>query len=366
MNNNHLIIMAGGIGSRFWPMSTVDTPKQFLDILGIGKSLLQLTVERFVGICPIENVWIVTSEKYKDLTLEQLPQLSSNQVLLEPCMRNTAPCIAYAAWKIKKKCPVANLVISPADHIVLNTCEFQRVINESLKFTKNSDHIVTLGIKPSRPETGYGYVQRRPEKGDRKRECFDDSIVKNNNEIYPVEAFKEKPDLETAKEYLADGNYFWNAGIFIWEASTVEKVYGQYLPQMADLFDGGDEYWSTDQEQAFINEQFPNCEKISVDYGIMEKAENIHVYPADFGWSDLGTWGSLYDRLPKNQGSNAIVGEQVKMIDSEECIVHVPEGKRVVIQGLKNYIIAESKEILMICDKANEQEIRDFAGLFKD
>ncbi|MCL3779163.1 mannose-1-phosphate guanylyltransferase [Prolixibacteraceae bacterium JC049] len=349
MKNNHLIIMAGGVGSRFWPMSTVDTPKQFLDILGTGKSLLQLTAERFSEVCPRENIWIVTAEKYLPLVKDQLPELHESRILLEPCMRNTAPCIAYAAWKIKAKYPDANLVVSPADHIVIDTTEFQRVLNESLEFTSEKEAIVTLGMKPSRPETGYGYIQ-----AELGNEC-----------ITRVNAFKEKPNLETAKVYLDNGSYFWNAGIFVWNVNTIEKVFRAFLPEMAELFDKGNEHWFHQIEQEFITTNFPKCEKISVDYGIMEHAKEIYVYLADFGWSDLGTWGSLYDRLPKNSNDNAVIGDNVKLIDSEECVVHVPKDKKVVVQGLQNYIIAEKDGTLLICDKANEQQIGQYGKLFE-
>lgn len=350
MKNNHLMIMAGGVGSRFWPMSTVDTPKQFLDILGTGKSLLQLTADRFKHVCSPENVWIVTSANYLDLVKEQLPFMDDDHILLEPCMRNTAPCIAYAAWKIKSRDADANIVVSPADHIVIDTAEFTKVISQGLEFTTAKDAIVTLGMRPSRPETGYGYIQA--EGGT--------SIC----EPIEVQAFKEKPNLELAKEYISDGNYFWNAGIFIWKVSVIESVYRELLPNMAAQFDDGDAFWFTADERSFIDENFPKCEKISVDYGIMEHAKEIYVLPADFGWSDLGTWGSLYDRLPKSDSTNAVVGEHVKLIDSEECVVHMPKDKRVLIQGLQNYIVAEKDGTLLICDKAKEQEIGKYGKMF--
>ncbi|PTN02876.1 mannose-1-phosphate guanylyltransferase [Mangrovibacterium marinum] len=351
MNNNNLVIMAGGVGSRFWPMSTTETPKQFIDILGVGRTLLQLTFDRFKDICPPENIWVVTSESYKNLTLSQLPELTSEQVLLEPCMRNTAPCIAYASWKIKSRNPQANLIVSPADHIVANTEEFKRVIKESLEFTAKHNKIITLGIKPHRPETGYGYIQASE---------FKDSLT---SALSPVQAFREKPNLEKAQKYIEAGNYFWNAGIFVWNISSIENAYRTYLPTMASLFDTGDPHWFTLDEQSFINTNFPNCEKISVDYGIMEQADNIYVYPADFGWSDLGTWGSLYDLLPKNVGSNAVIGNQVKIIDSENCVVNIPSDKKVVIQGLNNFIVAEKDNTLLICNKDDEQNIREYSTL---
>lgn len=338
--------MAGGVGSRFWPMSTVETPKQFLDILGTGKTLLQLTADRFKDQVDPTHVWVVTSEKYKDLVAEQLPQIPRQQILLEPCMRNTAPCIAYAVWKIKQKYADANIVVSPADHIVLDNQEFTRVIGECFAYTAKNEDIVTLGMQPNRPETGYGYIQAN---------------IADTAAIKKVIAFKEKPNLETAKAYLEEGNYYWNGGIFFWSATTVEKVFRDYLPGMAALFDGLVDRFYTEKEQASIQEYFPQCEKISVDYGIMEKASNIKVHPADFGWSDLGTWGSLHEQVQKDKNNNALIGDNIKIIESENCIVNIPDGKRYVIQGLDNYIIAEKNNTVLICKKSEEQRIKEFS-----
>jgi mannose-1-phosphate guanylyltransferase len=346
MNNNHLIIMAGGVGSRFWPMSTVETPKQFLDILGTGKTLLQLSADRFKDKVDSAHVWVVTSEKYKDLVAEQLPQIPEQQILLEPCMRNTAPCIAYAVWKIKQKHADANIVVSPADHIVLDQQEFTRVIGACFDYIEENEDIVTLGMQPTRPETGYGYIQANTE---------DDSDIKK------VIAFKEKPNLATAEQYLEQGNYYWNGGIFFWSARTVEKVFRDYLPTMAELFDSIADSFYTEKEQEIIQGYFPQCEKISVDYGIMEKANNIKVHPADFGWSDLGTWGSLHEQVEKDQNNNALIGDNIKIIESENCIVNIPSGKRYVIQGLDNYIIAEKNDTVLICKKSEEQRIKEFS-----
>lgn len=344
MNNNHLIIMAGGVGSRFWPMSTPEMPKQFIDVLGIGKSMLQMTVERFMGVIPIENVWVVTSKKYKDIVSEQIPGIQSEQILLEPCMRNTAPCIAYVTYKIKKRYSEANLVFSPADHIVLDLERFKNVIRESLKFTEKSDAIVTLGMQPNRPETGYGYIKGIPSS---------DTILK-------VEAFKEKPNLEVAKEYIADGSYYWNAGIFIWNVETVISEFKALVPDLASKFSSLTDVYYTSAEQEVINREFPDCNAISIDYAVMEKSRDTYVYPASFGWSDLGTWGSLYSHLSKDLDGNAIVGNAVTMVDSKNCIVHTPEERKVIIQGLDNYIVAESKDTLLICKMEDEQQIKEW------
>ncbi len=336
--------MAGGVGSRFWPMSTAEMPKQFIDVLGIGKSMIQMTVERFSGIIPQENVWIVTSQKYKNIVMEQLPVVPESQILLEPCMRNTAPCIEYVSRKIYARYPDANLVFSPADHIVMDVPEFKRVISESLSFTANRAAILTLGMMPTRPETGYGYI-----KADN-----DGDVIRK------VEAFKEKPNLETAKTYLQDGGYYWNAGIFVWNAKMVVDTIASLVPELHAVFDKIEPYFYTDKEQDVINEYFPTCPNISIDYAVMEKASEVYVYPASFGWSDLGTWGSLYTHLPLDASGNAVVGREVKMVDCNNCIVHTPTEKKVVIQGLNDYIVAESRDTLLICRKEDEQLIKEW------
>lgn len=340
--------MAGGIGSRFWPMSTPDKPKQFIDVLGTGRTLLQMTVDRFAGICSPENVWVVTSVRYKSIVKEQLPDIPDSNILLEPCMRNTAPCIAYVAWKIKQKDADANLVISPSDHLVMDVSEFGRVIRKGLEFVAKEDRILTLGMYPNRPETGYGYIKAK-------------SLAQE--EILEVEGFKEKPDLQTAERYLAEGGYFWNAGIFIWNVKTIERAFRKEQPEIVAVFDGLNEVFYTPEEQGCIDEKFPTCPNISIDYAIMEKAENIYVFPADFGWSDLGTWGSLYEQLNKDESANACVGDQVRLVESKGCVVHVPYGKKVVLQGLEDYIIAEENGVLLVCRKADEQRIKEFSKL---
>lgn len=345
---NHIVIMAGGIGSRFWPMSTPEYPKQFIDVMGVGKSLIQLTVERFKDICPKENFWVVTSEKYVDIVKEQLPQIPAQHILAEPEARNTAPCIAYACWKIRKEFPQANIVVTPSDALVIDTAEFARCIAVALEKTADSQAIVTLGMMPTRPETGYGYIAAQGE-ADAKGIC-------------KVEAFKEKPDVETAKGYLAAGNYFWNAGIFVWNVDTITNAIRRYAPQIAGVMDELEPALFTDKEAEELKRLFPTCEKISIDYAVMEKAEDIFVLPAEFGWSDLGSWGSLRTLLPQDEAGNAKVGGWVDMYNCRNCVVHAAEEKRVVLEGLDGYIVAEKNGQLLVCRLSEEQRIKDFAA----
>ena len=344
---NHIVIMAGGIGSRFWPMSTSEYPKQFIDVMGVGKSLIQLTVERFKDICPKENFWVVTSEKYVDIVKEQLPQIPAQHILAEPEARNTAPCIAYACWKIRKEFPQANIVVTPSDALVIDTAEFARCIAVALEKTADSQAIVTLGMMPTRPETGYGYIAAQGE-ADAKGIC-------------KVEAFKEKPDVETAKGYLAAGNYFWNAGIFVWNADTITNAIRRYAPQIAGVMDELEPSLFTDKEAEELKRLFPTCEKISIDYAVMEKAEDIFVLPAEFGWSDLGSWGSLRTLLPQDEAGNAKVGNRVDMYNCRNCVVHAAEQRQVVLEGLEGYIVAEKDGRLLVCRLSEEQRIKDFA-----
>lgn len=349
-SNNHLVIMAGGVGSRFWPMSTPQCPKQFIDVLGCGRTLIQLTADRFKGICPLKNIWVVTSQNYGDIVKEQLPEIPESNILQEPCMRNTAPCIAYVSWKIKKIQPNANIVVTPSDHIVMDIAEFQRVINSSLRFTAGSDAILTLGMKPTCPETGYGYIEA------------DLSVASSTNkEVFRVDAFKEKPEKATAEKYISKPNFFWNAGIFVWNVNTIVSSMRIYQPEIAAVFESMLPYFYTDKEQTMINQLFPECENISIDYAVLEKADEIFVFPASFGWSDLGTWGSLHRQLKRDENENACVGENIKMIESENCIVHTTEEKKVVIQGLDGYIVAEKDNTLLICKITEEQRIKQFS-----
>ncbi len=343
--------MAGGIGSRFWPMSTSDHPKQFIDVLGVGRTLLQLTLDRFEGICDPSHVWVVTNAKYADIVHEQLPEVPVSNILCEPCRRNTAPCIAYVSWRIKKQDPKANIVVTPSDHLVTNTNEFKRVVTSCLNFTAETDAIVTLGMKPTRPETGYGYIQADLTSNSAR-----------NKEVYRVDSFREKPDLETATKYIRNKSYFWNAGIFIWNVSTIVNAFRVYMPAMSKIFENMLPIYGTEAEQQAINERYPECESISVDYAIMERASEIFVCPADFGWSDLGTWGSLMVQTPKDLYGNCKIGPNISLFDTHNCIVHTTGERKVVIQGLDGYIVAEKDGTLLICKLSEEQKIKQFSG----
>ncbi len=346
-NAHHVVIMAGGIGSRLWPMSTTDFPKQFIDVLGVGKSLLQLTVERFLPVCPIENFWIVTSERFVNLVRQQLPDVPVEHILAEPEARNTAPCIGYACWKIKKKYPQANIVVSPSDALVVNKAEFQRIISKALDFTQDNQAIVTIGIKPSRPETGFGYIHT--------------STQRATDEVIKVQAFKEKPNLATAQEYLAAGTYCWNAGIFVWNMDTITAALRTYTPGLAAIMDEMAVDFYTEREDETVKRLFPTCEKISIDYAVMEKSKEIYTIPADFGWSDLGSWGSLHALLPTDEQQNAVVGTQVDLYNCTNCVVHTSEARQVVVEGLDGYIVAERDGRLLVCRLSEEQRIREFS-----
>jgi mannose-1-phosphate guanylyltransferase len=341
MRSNHVVIMAGGVGSRFWPLSTPEFPKQFIDILGCGRTLIQLTVDRFKGVCPMSNFWVVTNAKYVNIVKEQLPDIPANHILAEPAARNTAPCIAWACWSIKKEDANANVVVTPADAVVMNPEEFRRVINKALAFTDTHNDIVTIGIKPSRPETGYGYVETA------------DSA---DGEICKVNAFKEKPDHDTAEKYLKAGNYLWNAGIFVWNIVTITDSITKYKPNIAAEMDKiaatGD-----------VVGVFPQCEKISIDYAVMEPASKeglVYTHSADFGWSDLGNWASLHDKLKKDENDNGVVGN-VKLYECTNCVVHAEDAKKVVLQGLDGYIMSEKNGQILVCKRSEEQRIREFS-----
>ena len=347
--NNHLVIMAGGIGSRFWPMSTEERPKQFIDVLGVGRTLIQMTLDRFRGVCPIENVWIVTNERYADLVHEQLPDVPVDHILQEPCRRNTAPCIAYVSWRIKMTDPKANVVVSPSDHIVTNVDEFRRVITSCLKFAGETDAVVTLGMKPTRPETGYGYIQA--------------DLTSNsprNREIYRVDQFKEKPDLETAKHYISEHNFFWNAGIFVWSVETIVNALRVYAPRINNIFERIQNVMGTPQEQETINKVYPDCDNISIDYAWMENAEENIVFQADFGWSDLGTWGSLLLQSQRDMYGNGLIGKNIHTFECRNCVVHTTQEKKVILQGLDGYIVAEHDDTLLVCKLSEEQRIKQF------
>lgn len=349
INHNYLVIMAGGIGSRFWPVSRNNRPKQFLDFFGTGHSLLQMTLDRFRPLVPVDHVLIVTNVKYKDMILEQIPDLNANQILCEPCRRNTAPCIAYAIAHIKAMDMDANLIVAPSDHLIMQTNNFQQVLRDALDFTSSHDVLLTLGMKPTRPETGYGYIQ--------KLDSNDEDGI-----ICKVKTFTEKPNYDLAKVFYESGEFLWNSGIFIWSLTSIRKAFNAHLPEIANKFLEGEKYMGTDQEENFIQEMFPTCPNISIDYGIMEKADNVYVMEADFGWSDLGTWGSLYDISQKDENGNVSVHNQTLFYGGKGNIVTLENGKLAVIQGLEDYIIAESDGVLLVCPREKEQEIRQMVN----
>lgn len=353
MKDNFAVIMAGGIGSRFWPMSKTAYPKQFHDVLGTGRTLIQMTFDRFKDICPDENIFVVTNEIYKELVLEQLPGISDQQVLCEPSRRNTAPCIAYACYKIRDLNPNANVVVAPSDHLILKEAVYTETIYTAIEQARANSSLVTLGIKPSRPDTGYGYIQF----------IEDDATVSEG--VKKVKTFTEKPQLELAKEFLNSGDFYWNSGIFIWTLESIIAAFEAHLPEVDALFKEGEGKYNTGEERAFINEIYPVCKNISIDYGIMEKAKNVYIVLSDFGWSDLGTWGSLYTHIEHDKKENAVVGKNVMLYDSENNIVKVPNEKLVVIQGLTDYIVVESDDTLLICKKEDEQKIKQFVSDIK-
>ena len=345
MSNNFCVIMAGGVGSRFWPLSTDAQPKQFLDIMGTGKSFIRATFERFLPSVPKENFLVVTSAVYKSQVMEHLPELCENQILLEPMRRNTAPCIAYASFKIKSLCDKANVVVTPADHLVTNTVEFSRIIYKGLNYVSVHNSILTIGIKPSRPETGYGYIKQ--------------DTPTDDNEIYNVDSFKEKPTIDVAKQYISNGSYLWNSGIFIWNNNALLSEFNRQLPDMYSNFQKGLEFYNTAKEQEFIDKLYPKCQSLSIDYGIMEGATNRCVVPADFGWSDIGTWGSLYTHLTKDESGNVDVGANVVYDNTKNCIINLPKGDKAIIQGLDGYLVAYHNHNLIVCKLEDDQNIKN-------
>lgn len=354
MNKNlYCVIMAGGAGTRFWPISRSKFPKQFIDILGVGKTLLQQTFDRFARICPVENIYIVTSSEYKDLTLEQLPQISADQVLLEPARRNTAPCIIYANFRIQSHNPEAKIVVAPSDHLILNEDKFIATIEKAFTFVNQNNSLLTLGIEPSRPDTGYGYIQINKEEGD------------ENSEIRKVKTFTEKPDLELAKFFVKSGEFFWNSGIFIWSLKAIQEAFEQYLPDIYSSFNDSVELFGTDKEENAIAQIYPACTNISIDYGIMEKASNVYVLGAEFGWSDLGTWTSLFEHTDKTEDNNAVTTKNALIYNTKDTVIKAPEDKLVVVQGLTDYIVVDTEDALLICNKKEEQQIRLFVNDIK-
>lgn len=349
--NYYCIIMAGGIGARFWPVSKTETPKQFIDILGEGETLIQKTYKRFLKICPQENIYIVTNNQYVQLVKEQIPSIQDAQLVLEPMRRNTAPCIAYANYKIKSQNPNAVIVVAPSDHIIMNEEKFTDVIQHGLETVAMQPWLLTIGIRPSYPNTGYGYIQYDEEK-----------YYSQNDSIYEVINFTEKPALEMAQQFIASGDFLWNAGIFMWSLETISAAFEQFLPEIDDLFKQAEPILNTPNESEYINNIYQICRNISIDYGIMEKAENVHVYAADFGWSDLGTWGSLYEFRKKDVDGNSIVGNRVKVYNSNNCIINTKPYKVVVAQGLEGYIVVDTDDVLLICKREEEQQIRQYVN----
>jgi len=349
--HNYVVIMAGGIGSRFWPMSRQNYPKQFLDILNTGKTLIQWTFERFASFIPIENIYVVTSNEYRDIVHKQLPQMPQENILGEPSRKNTAPCIAYISFKLQQKDPKASLIVAPADHLILDTKGFTKVCLEALSFVGKHSAFITLGIKPTYPNTGYGYIQH------------EQHSVSDN--VYKVKTFTEKPNLELAKTFLASGDFLWNAGIFVWQVKNIIQAFEKYLPEMYDVFSAEKEKFNTPDEKAALEHIYPLCTNISIDFGIMEKADNVYVIPSSFGWSDLGTWNSAYENLEKDYLANAVAGDNVVVIDATKCVVKAPNDKLLVLQGLDDFIVVDTKDVLLICKRDKEQDIKEYVAELK-
>jgi len=343
--NNYVVIMAGGIGSRFWPFSRTNLPKQFHDVLGTGKTMIQQTADRYRNVCPKENILVVTNKDYYELVKTQLPYLDDDQILLEPLARNTAPCVAYAAFKIHKRNPNANLVVCPADHVILREDIFEKVILDALAATEKENKLLTLGMKPTRPDTGYGYIQ----------------FIEDEHQIQKVKTFTEKPELAIAKKFIESGDFVWNAGIFIWSAKSILSALEKHQTELFDHFSDGIASLNSDGEQAFINNIYPQCKSVSIDNGIMEKADNVFVMLADFGWSDLGTWKSLYELADKDENGN-VVHANAMLYNTYNTVIRVGKEKLVVVEGVDNLIIAEANGVIMICQKDHEQKVKDFVA----
>jgi mannose-1-phosphate guanylyltransferase len=354
MNKNYYaIIMAGGIGSRFWPISRTTYPKQFIDILGTGKTLIQNTYERFLKVCPKENIYVVTNENYTALVKKQLPDMAEQQILTEPVMRNTAPCVAYGCFKIESINPDAAIVVAPSDHLILDEAAFVAAIEKSLKTASENNCLITLGIMPSRPDTGYGYIQ------------YTDQTI--NEDFHKVKTFTEKPTVDIAKTFIQSGDFLWNAGIFVWSAKAIVDSFNRHLPEMHEIFAEARSVYNTDEEKSFVHKVYQRCINISIDYGIMEKASNVYVLPSEFGWSDLGTWASIYQLAEKDYVGNAVIpSEKVIMYDSSNCMVNVPGEKLVILQGLHDYIVVEANNTLLICPRDEEQNIKQVVADVKN
>lgn len=348
--NYFAVIMAGGVGSRFWPVSTQENPKQFHDMLGNGKSLIRCTYDRLARLIPDENILIATNQSYKALVKDHLPNIKDEQIVLEPAMRNTAPCILYSALKIKSKNKNAVMVVAPSDHFIEDETEFLKNLEAAFDFCQKQDALMTLGIKPSDPNTGYGYIEYK----------------KSTEPIKKVEAFKEKPNKDNAIKFIEQGNYLWNAGIFIWSVSAILKAFDDNLSEMKVLLEQGTHVYNTNDEAKFIDETYPQCENISIDYGVMEKADNVWVLPVDFGWNDLGTWGSLYQKLSKDNQANAIVNANALCIDASQNMIRTEPKKKVIIQGLSDVIVVETNDTILICPKDHDQAIKQISAQAKE
>ncbi|MEO8108480.1 MAG: mannose-1-phosphate guanylyltransferase [Ginsengibacter sp.] len=349
--NNYVAIMAGGIGSRFWPVSRMNYPKQFLDILNTGRTLIQSTYDRFSQYIPNENIYIVTSLQYRDIVAEQLPLLNPENILCEPSRKNTAPCIAYISYKLYQINPDSNLICAPADHLIMDNIAFIKVSLDALEFTEKNNALVTLGIKPLSPNTGYGYIQYEQH-----------SITEN---IYKVKTFTEKPDIELAKNFLISGDFLWNAGIFVWRTKSIIAAFEKHLPEIHEVFDGAKKALNTPDEQEAINLIYPLCVNISIDYGILEKADNVYVIPSSFGWSDLGTWGSAYENLEKDYHANAVAANNAILFESANNVIHADNHKLILLQGLDDFIIVDTPDALLVCKKDKEQHIKEYLSEVK-
>ena len=343
--------MAGGVGSRFWPMSKTSKPKQFLDVLGTGETLLQNTAHRFSKLCAPENIYVVTSEQYKDLVAEQLPKIPKENILCEPARKNTAPCVAYASYKIHKKNPNAVTVVAPSDHLITKEDVFLKAVKSCYSKAKAEDCLLTIGIKPTRPDTGYGYIQ-----------FVESETSEKDNRIKKVKTFTEKPDADMAKFFVKSGDFLWNAGIFIWSTKSIINAIEKHEPELAALFRDENDVYGTKKEIDFIKNAYVSCKNISIDYAVMERAKNVYVRASIIGWSDLGTWGSLYEQIKHDKNHNAVVGKNTMLYDTKNCIINVPKDKLVLIQGLEDYIVVESDGLLLICKKQDEQQIRNFVN----
>ena len=349
--HTYVAIMAGGIGSRFWPISRVNHPKQFLDILGTGKTLIQQTLERFTKFVPIENIFVVTARDYVDITREQLPHLPESNIIAEPYRKNTAPCIAYISFRLQQLDANAKLIVAPADHLILDEEKFMQVCAGALEFVEEKNALVTLGIKPTYPNTGYGYIQH------------EDAAVATD--VYRVKTFTEKPNRELAETFIQSGDFLWNAGIFVWKLSTILAAFQRHLPEMYEVFAADEDKFNTSEEAAVLENIYPQCTSISIDFGIMEKADNVFVIPASFGWSDLGTWNSAWENMEKDYLGNAVAGRKVMVVDATRCVVHTSNEKLVVLQGLDDFIVVDTKDVLLICQKEKEQEIKEYTAEVK-